>query len=272
MRFFPSPAEVVLQSDSLYLNCEPLMTFDLVSPDGCWSILSAVRARLNRQPTQPPQRSLVSHGIENGDQIFQYSDNSVVMIPTLDAPARAEFTTFSRLDEDTYSHLNSFCVFTIRGGRQIALAFSPCEGDVIDVFPFDYPAGRPARFAYWDATQQFRVVEASSGEKGSFRTLATGKLERGQPLTIFVHDAGVMRAKVTLHDWSAQASTDLSPTAGWMVPMNAIEFFRIGKSENGPVAIYVTLAATSVGRGWDSVGHRAGTYRNRISIEIPRQE
>ena len=28
----------------------------------------------------------------------------------------------------------------------------------------------------------------------------------------------------------------------------------------------MTLAGTSVGRGWDCVGHRAGTYSNRIGI------
>jgi len=27
------------------------------------------------------------------------------------------------------------------------------------------------------------------------------------------------------------------------------------------------LSATSVGRGWDSVGHSAGTYRNRVTLE-----
>jgi hypothetical protein len=51
--------------------------------------------------------------------------------------------------------------------------------------------------------------------------------------------------------------------------MNAIEFQRFGAPESSPVMIWITLAATSVGRGWDAVGHRAGTYRNRIRIEAP---
>jgi hypothetical protein len=125
MRFFPSPAAVTLQRDSFYLNCEPLLTFDRVSPDGCWSILSALRGRLDGKSTQPLSRLLVSHGIDNGNQVFQYSDKSVVTIPTWDSSNRAEVTAFSRLDADTHSHLNSFCELTIRGGRQIALAFSP---------------------------------------------------------------------------------------------------------------------------------------------------
>jgi len=36
---------------------------------------------------------------------------------------------------------------------------------------------------------------------------------------------------------------------------------------SSPASIFVTLAATSVGRGWDCVAHNPGTYRNRIRIE-----
>jgi hypothetical protein len=41
---------------------------------------------------------------------------------------------------------------------------------------FDYPIGRPARFAFVERDRTFRVVEASTGEKGPFRTLARGRL------------------------------------------------------------------------------------------------
>lgn len=75
-------------------------------------------------------------------------------------------------------------------------------------------------------------------------------------------------ATLTLDDWTQQLSTDLSPTAGWGVPMNAIEFRRSDDSKSSPIEIFVTLAATSVGRGWETVGHRAGTYRNRFSFQL----
>jgi hypothetical protein len=71
----------------------------------------------------------------------------------------------------------------------------------------------------------------------------------------------------TLLDWSAQASAQLCPTAGWGVPENAIEFSLNGDELTSPASLFVTLAAASVGRGWDCVGHAAGTYRNRIEIE-----
>jgi hypothetical protein len=50
--------------------------------------------------------------------------------------------------------------------------------------------------------------------------------------------------------------------------MNAIEFSRDNDRETSPASVFVTLAGTSVGRGWDSVGHTAGTYRNRTTIEM----
>ena len=73
--------------------------------------------------------------------------------------------------------------------------------------------------------------------------------------------------RIVLADWSAQADTTLSPTAGWGVPVNAIEFSLSADAPSSPASIFVTLAATSVGRGWDCVGHRPGTYRNRIRLE-----
>jgi hypothetical protein len=65
----------------------------------------------------------------------------------------------------------------------------------------------------------------------------------------------------------------LSLTAGWGVPVNAIEFSLADDGPASPASIFVTLAGTSVGRGWDCVGHNAGTYRNRISVDrLPRKE
>jgi hypothetical protein len=110
-------------------------------------------------------------------------------------------------------------------------------------------------------------VEASTGEKGPFRTLAEGRLEPADPLTISFYDEDREVCRMTLRDWSAQAATQLSPTAGWEVPVNAIEFSLSGDSPSSPASLFVTLAGTSVGSGWDSVAHSAGTYRNRLTIE-----
>jgi hypothetical protein len=175
----------------------------------------------------------------------------------------------SRLDRAVYSHLNAFCDVEIRGHRRLALEFSPCPGVLIEVRHVDleYPTGRPARFAFVTADRIFRVVEATSEEKGPFRTLARGRLEPEQALAITFHDQGKAVARLALDDFAAQADTTPSPTAGWGVPVNAIEFSLSDPMLAAPASIFITLAGTSVGRGWDCVGHQAGTYRNRIRLE-----
>jgi hypothetical protein len=173
----------------------------------------------------------------------------------------------SRLDRPVYSHLNAFCDVEVRGHRRLALEFSPCPGTLIEVRPFAYPFGRPARFAFVSTDRTFRVVESTSGEKGPFRTLGQGRLEPDQALTITFHDDGRAVARLSLDDFAAQADTTLSPTAGWGVPVNALEFSLAEDAPSSVASIFVTLAGTSVGRGWDCVGHRAGTYRDRLRLE-----
>jgi hypothetical protein len=87
-------------------------------------------------------------------------------------------------------------------------------------------------------------------------------------VTLTLLDEGEPVCRITLDDWPPQAGRSLSPTAGWGLPVNAIEFSQLGDgSGGGPISIWVALSATSVGRGWDSAGHAAGTYRNRMRIE-----
>jgi hypothetical protein len=241
--------------------CSPLLEFDRISPDGFWSILAPRRA-------QSPRRRYVAQATSAEYHAFRYSDGSEVFLPASFGSESAELTAYVPIAVDTFSHLNSFCIVEIRGHKKLSLAFSPCRARKFEVLPADYPTGRPARFAYVDKSEQFHVVEASSGEKGPFRALATGPLRRDDALSIEVYDGSQLIATVALSDWSKQVSTDLSPTAGWGVPMNAIEFRRLGNNSESLVSIWITLAATSVGRGWDTVGHRAGAYRNRMIFRL----
>lgn len=127
--------------------------------------------------------------------------------------------------------------------------------------------GRPLRFAYVDDAQVLRMVTATSGEKGPFRHLAAGALPAGEPLVLILRDEQTPMCRLTLADWDAQRGRSLSPTAGWGVPVATLEFARNGEHASSPVEIWISLASTSVGRGFDSVGHAAGTYRNRIRVE-----
>ena len=153
----------------------------------------------------------------------------------------------------------------MRGLSKPRITFSPSADVTVDVLPYDYPFGRPARFATLHPGGRFQVVEASSGEKGPFTVLADGTLG-DEPLEMTLHDGDAVAATIRLHDFASQASTELSPTAGWGIPQNDVTF-RLDEI-TGDVEIHVGWASTGIGRGWDTVGHAAGVYRNRIDVEL----
>lgn len=264
-QFYPATADLVVYSGGVRLGCSPLLTFDRISPDGFWSILA---------PELSPGewRRFERQTLHSGVHTFSYSDGSIILLPDSERADEVEMTAYSSIDRKAYSHLNSFCTLEINRHAELRLAFSPCPNAMIDVLPADYPRGRPARFGYLDASGLFCVVEATSGEKGPFHRLASGPLRRGDPLSITLYDRSRPVATVTLQDWSRQASTALSPTAGWGIPINAIEFQRLGNAPGTTAMIWITLAATSVGRGWDTVGHSPGVYRNRIVVQTVPHE
>lgn len=242
---------VAVETDGYRLSLSPLLTFDRVSPDGFWSLLA------------PAPRGRLLAGASSG--VRSYDDGARLTVAPSDEPNAVRIAAFSPTPAVKYTHLNSYCVLTLDGFRRPGIAFSPTGARQFDVLSAGYPTGAPARFACLEAGGAFTVREASSGEKGPFRELASGPHERNEPVTMRFFDGGDWVASLTLDDWSAQASTALSPTAGWGMPQNAIEFQLL--ESGGPVSVWVSLAATSVGRGWDTVGHRAGVYRNRCRLE-----
>ncbi len=250
----------------LTVSVSPLLRFLSRSADGCWTVLARPADRAGPEP-----RLQWARKVDDATWHLAYSfpGQGPARLHLNHDPARESVVVDARtrLDNHVFSHLNSFCDVEVRGHRRLNLEFSPCQGAIIEVTKYDYPFGRPARFAYVDEARRFRVVEASSGEKGPFRVLAEGRLEPADPLEIRLYDNDRPIVRFCLLDWSAQASTELSPTAGWGVPDNAIEFSLSGNEPTSPASLFITLAGTSVGRGWDSVGHAAGTYRNRITIE-----
>jgi hypothetical protein len=173
----------------------------------------------------------------------------------------------SKLEAPIYSHLNAWT--TLRVDFDATLSFGPTGETRFALEPHDYPSGRPLHLAYLDASGTFHVVRASDGEKGPFSELGRGRLDRGEPLALVLRrrDATDDGCQLVFEDWSAQVSTDPSPTAGWGVTQGTIQFFASGREG----IVQLTLAETGPGRGFDSVGHAAGTYRNRIRIAaLPR--
>jgi hypothetical protein len=264
----PHDGAITMELGRVNMTLNPLLTFIDSSPDGCWTVVNP----RERHWLDAAHKVRIATRDETGFAIA-YDDfigGQTALRVQPDTDGRGTTTAIesvSRLDADVYSHLNRYCELGVYGHQSLSVSFSPCPDARIEVTYSEYPVGRPQRCAYLDAGGTFHVVEASSGEKGPFKPLASGSLARGEPLAITLYDAGAPLCRITLEDWSAQVSTAPSPTAGWGLPVNAIEFSRYGEAPSSPAAITTTLAGTSVGRGWDSVGHAAGTYRNRVRVE-----
>ena len=253
-------AIVDVRYGKLRIECQPLLTFHDYSPDRCWSIL---------RPKDVPL--IAAHKLSVVDQSanllgLAYGANALLHVDATAANV-LQIESFCRLQKPVYSHLNTFCELSITGHSRLFLKFSPCPNKRIEVLPADYPTGRPARMAFFTSDGEFRVVEVSDGEKGPFHKLAAGQVDRQTPLTITLSDGENDVCRIVFDDWVSQSATQLSPTAGWRLPVNTIEFQRHGDNDTAPVTIWLTLSATSVGRGWDTVGHTAGVYRNRMRIE-----
>ncbi|HEV7299498.1 MAG TPA: hypothetical protein VGN72_09060 [Tepidisphaeraceae bacterium] len=246
------------------ISVHPLLTFTSRSPDRFWTCFALRALRVG------PPRHLMIRDASHSRAALHYADDgtSSLQVDAATDGAAVHIMATSTLPTAIYSHLNTFTEIHIAGHRRLSVAFSPCPQERI---AFTSQDDAPARFAYIDADRRFHIVQARASEKGPFRTLATGRLNPDAPLTmsLFDEDGDLPLARITLHDWAAQASTALSPAGGWGVPQNAIEFSLGGRGERSVASMYITLAATSVGRGFESAGHVAGTYVNRITLETP---
>ena len=258
-----SDGSLTVRLMTLTVTVQPMLSFLNGSKDGCWSVFVPAQERVGPDPRL---RSHDREGERSCDLTYDFPGQGPAILHVQAEPGSIIVEANTTLTHTVYSHLNSYCDFEVRGHHRLALVFSPCPEVPIEVLPFDYPIGRPSRFAFVEEDRSFRVVEATSGEKGPFRRWAQGRLGPEEPLTLTLRDQGRPIGRISLADWSSQADTTFSPTAGWGVPVNAIEFSLSSDSPSAPASIFVTLAGTSVGRGWDCVAHGAGTYRNRIAI------
>lgn len=231
----PDGLTFVAGGSTLQLN--PYLTFDLLSPDGFWTLFTP--------DDTPPADMAYALESTNGES----------------------YTAWTHLVGPTASHLSSFSELFLSGEHDWFVEFSPCKGQRFAILPSDYPTGRPARAAYYDASGQFNVVEGSSGEKGPFNVLASGPHGREETIELSFYAGEELIYRVGFEDFTSQCSTALSPTAGWGFPQNAIEFGTIGEDRT-TAFIVLNLASTSVGRGWDTVRHAPGMYRNRFRVVV----
>lgn len=228
------------------LQVNPLLVFESVSPDRFWTVFAP------RWWGESPRcrGEVADAGVRRG--WFQAEGAARVEVAEDGEGLRIEATT--ELAEPVYSHLNRFVALSLTG-RAVSLGFAGCE-------PVAPPrADEPSVFAYVEAGGALVVARATRREKGPFTTLCRATpVDGAVKLRLLVEGEAV--AEVELLDWAAQADTTPSPTAGWGVPGNAIEFWTVP----GGAYVTATLAGTSVGRGFHSVGHAAGRYRNRVVV------
>jgi len=263
LRIGPSSGRIVVQAGAVNIVVEPRLEFTSRSPDRFWTVFAPAR--------RAPLPAIVRVERTDVELRMDDADGGSLRVRATSAGTTA-IEAHTLLEAPVYSHLNAFARLSVTGHRRLGLRFSPCPELVVEVVRSDYPFGAPARVAYLDARWRFRVVQATDAEKGPFTTLGEGPLARGEPLGVVLVELGDSSrrelATIVFRDWSLQLSTELSPTAGWGLPQNALEFGRVSTEPTSAAYINLTLAGTSVGRGSDSVGHRAGVYTNRIEIRL----
>jgi hypothetical protein len=256
----PGSALINITSGRYLIGVQPVLDFFSRSPDRCW-VLFATRAM-----REGPPRMFT--GIRrDGDWLDLSYANDTQSLLRVSRLSITEIESYTRLDQPIYSHLNTYCELTITGHRRLFIQFSPCPQIPIEVTAMEYPRGRPERLAYLDQSEIFHVVEAASAEKGPYHELAAGKLSRGEPLSLVLSDQQTPMFRITFDDWTSQSSVAPSPTAGYGLPETAIEFSLAGVNPSSAASVFLTLAATSAGRGYNSVGHNPGIYVNRMRIE-----
>ncbi len=257
-----------VREDGFSLDVDPHLRFQSRSEDRFWTAFAwhvqhatdaeLIARRLGTHEVEAQWRT--SDGLETTFVSRNAESNDV----RIDARFDLAHEVFTHLSTWTNIRFERNAVASDpRENPNTRVGFSPCAETPIEVFVADYPEGRPVRFAYMTEDERFLVVEATTGEKGPFETLCEGRLRRGDPLTIEFYRDDAVVASTTLIDFSAQASTEPSPTAGWGVPQNALQLMRLS---DDALAVHVTLAATGIGRGWDTVGWTPGVYQNRIDV------
>lgn len=164
-----------------------------------------------------------------------------------------------------HAHLNTFAEVRLTGLSRPAVQLSPTGAARYELLPFDYPRGRPARFAWLGPTSDFVVAQASDAEKGPFIELGRGRLAPNEALTVTVLEDDSPQCDVTFLDFAAQADTSRSPTAGEGVAVNVVQFGLPAKAP-GVAVVHLSLAETGIGAGLDTVAHAPGVYRNRVRV------
>jgi hypothetical protein len=254
----PDDGRLVVKRGNVILNVMPMLSFTNRSPDRCWTSLAPPGT------STATNRIFIAKSHDGARTSLWYKDEDQSVLDVTTQGGAVQLDARSRLPKPIFSHANAWAELAVTGHKTLSVAFSPAPQKRIEV-----PSVKAnARFAYVDAAGGFHVAEAAKQRRGPFTELASGMLRKNEPLTLTFYDGDKALFTVALDDWAAQASTELSPAAGWGVPQNAIELMRGGDAETTPALVSISLAATTIGQGTPTVGHSAGVYRNRMTVTV----
>ena len=215
----------------LPIRVEPRLTFDSCAADRFWAVWADSRCAPNAA---------------SATQVRHEGPVTIVSAQT-------------RLDAPVFSHLNSFTNLRIeRAGLSATLGENPPARFADET--------KNERFVWLDANGLLHLSQGTRDEKGPFLELAQSKLQKDLVLTL--SDNRGPACRLTFEGWAAQASVEASPTAGWGVAQNSVEFLESLEADVSSISL--SLAATSVGEGWDTVGHSPGVYRSDVRLESLR--
>ncbi|HTL27960.1 MAG TPA: hypothetical protein VL282_02015 [Tepidisphaeraceae bacterium] len=156
----------------LLVEISPLLTFISCSPDAGW-----VNFTLPIDRTRP--HYALDRIARRGNSVMaSYLPQAFLRVTPRDADNAVDIEADTPVTQPTYSHLNTFCELSVAGHKKLSISFSPCPDEKFEVTYYDYPFGRPATFACLGDDGIFRILRATSSEKGPFTTLGSGPLAR----------------------------------------------------------------------------------------------
>ena len=218
----PDEGRVVVKRDKMILNVLPFLSFTDRSPDRSWVALAP------EGTSKPTNRILAAKVRDGAGWKLYYKDEggSVMGVSILQALGFSPIAidASSRIEQPIFSHLNTYAEIAVSGHTKLTVSFSPVPDKRVELAA---PAAAE-RFAYVDANDTFHIMQAATRQRGPFTEIASGHLKKGDALVVTLYDGDKAAFAISLADWSAQASTALSPTAGAGVPVNAIEMLRAG--------------------------------------------
>lgn len=206
------------------------------------------------------QKSWLRPGELSGEVLVQRS-------LTEDHSVKIQIITITRLARQIDTHQAKYFSLGWSGNEPIILSIG--RKHVYDWVPteHDYPFGAPATFLTV-MNNQVSLLRASSAEKGPFKELARFPRE---DLLFRIMVAGHPVCEFILEEFVEQASPELSPTAGWGVPVNDIFLDATQFIADQPSGVWIgySLASTGIGRGFHVVGTAPGTYVGKLQVNIP---